>query len=281
MLLEENYMETGQIQKHPGGVPMKAILTILMTIIMTALLAGCATNNANDDKEVTMTTKTFDLKDFTRIEVGGAFEVDIARGDSFNITVTADDFPHVRVEALNDTLIIRRQGIEWFAPFHSRPRATVTLPVLTDLDISGASHGKFRDFQSGENLTVKLSGASHLEAVNISSGGLDVRASGASSLTGAIKTTQDAKFEASGASRIELTGTGANIVMKINGASKAELGDFPVQNANLDVSGASHALVNLNGRLDANVSGASKLFWSGTPVMGDIQSSGASNLRHK
>jgi hypothetical protein len=260
---------------------MKAFLAILIAIMTTALLAGCATNNATEDKEVIMTTKNFDLKNYNRIEVGGAFEVDIARGDSFHVTVTADDFPHVRVETLNDTLIIRRQGIEWFAPFHGRPKATVTLPILTDLDISGASHGKLRDFQSGENLTITLSGASHLEAVNISAGDINVRASGASSLTGEIKTTQDAKFEASGASRIELTGTGANVVMKINGASKAELGDFPVQNANLDVSGASHALVNLNGRLDANVSGASKLFWSGTPIMGDIQSSGASNLRHK
>ena len=90
---------------------MKAFLAILIAIMTTALLAGCATDNATDNKEVIMTTKNFDLKDFTRIEVGGAFEVDIARGDSFHVTVTADDFPHVRVETLNDTLIIRRQGI--------------------------------------------------------------------------------------------------------------------------------------------------------------------------
>jgi hypothetical protein len=228
-----------------------------------------------------METKDFELKDFTRIELDGAFEAEVTRSDSFRVSITADDFPHIRVEKRDHTLVIRRQGIEWFAPFHGRPRAMVTLPALKGLDISGASRGKFENFQSDDSLTVNLSGASHGEALNISAVKIDVKVTGASSLTGNIKAKKDAKLEASGASRIELAGTGANVVMKVNGASKAELSEFPVQNANLEISGASNASVNLNGRLDANVSGASKLFWSGSPIMGDIQTSGASNLRRK
>jgi hypothetical protein len=256
---------------------MKAFLAILMTVIVVALLAGC-NNNA---KEVTMVTKDFDLKGFTKIEVGGAFEVEITRSDSFKVSVAADDFPHIRVEKIDDTLVIRRQGIEWFAPFHSRPRATVTLPALTDLNISGASHGKFENFQSDDNLTATLSGASHIEARNVSVGKVEVKVTGASSLIGDIKASKDAKLEATGASRIELTGTGANAIMKITGASGAELSEFPVQNANLEISGASNAAINLNGRLDANVSGASKLLWAGSPIMGNIQTSGASSLQRK
>jgi hypothetical protein len=243
-------------------------------------------NNENispdiDVKETIMATKDFDLKGFTKIEVGGAFEVEITRSDSFRVSITADDFPHIRVEKRDHTLVIRRQGIEWFAPFHGRPRATVTLPELTELDISGASRGKFENFQSDDSLTVNLSGASHFEALNISAGRIDVKAMGASSLTGSIIATKDAKFEASGASKIELAGMGADIVMKVNGASRAELSEFPVQNASLEISDASKALVKLNGRLDAKVSGASNLLWSGSPIMGDIQTSGASSLRRK
>jgi uncharacterized protein (UPF0303 family) len=240
------------------------------------LLIGC---NNNNNKEVIMATKDFDLKEFTKIEVGGAFEIDITRSDSFGVSVTADDFPHIRVEEVDDTLIIRRQGIEWFAPFHNRPKATVTLPVLTDLIISGASQGKFENFQSDAGLTVILSGASHVEAGNITVGELEVKVTGASSFIGDIKAIKDAKLEATGASRIELTGTGANAVVKVSGASRAELSEFPVQNASLDISGASNALININGKLDAKVSGASNLLWSGSPIMGDIQTSGASSLR--
>jgi hypothetical protein len=228
-----------------------------------------------------MATKEFDLKGFTKVEVGGAFEVEIVQSDSFKVSVTADDFPHIRVEEVDHTLVIRRQGIEWFVPFHNRPKATVTLPALTDLNISGASRGNCENFQSDADLKVILSGASHVKARNITAGKTELKVSGASSLIGDIKAIKDARFEATGASRIELTGMGANIVMKVSGASRAELSEFPIQNANLEISGASNAFINLNGRLDANVSGASHLFWSVSPIMGDIQTSGASNLRRK
>jgi len=59
------------------------------------------------------------------------------------------------------------------------------------------------------------------------------------------------------------------------------LGKFPTQNADVEISGASNGTINLNGKLNADVSGASNLYWSGTPIMGDIQTSGASNLRRK
>jgi hypothetical protein len=254
----------------------KSLATLVMGITVISLV-GC-TNNA---KEVTMATKDYDLEGFTKIEVGGAFEMEITRGDSFKVSVTADDFPHVRVEKVDNTLIIKRQGIEWFAPFHSRPTATVTLPLLTYLDISGASQVNIENFQSDADLVLNLSGASHIKAINIAAGGLDLKVTGASTLTGHIKATKDAKLEASGASRIELTGAAANMVVKITGASKAELGQFPAQNADLEVSGASNASVNLNGKLNANVSGASKLLWAGSPIMGDIQTSGASSLKRK
>jgi hypothetical protein len=78
-----------------------------------------------------------------------------------------------------------------------------------------------------------------------------------------------------------MEGAANNITLKTTGASKAELGKFPTQNADVEISGASNGTINLNGKLNADVSGASNLYWSGTPIMGDIQTSGASNLRRK
>jgi len=228
-----------------------------------------------------MGTKDFNITDFDRIKIEEAFEFEISRSDSFKVSLAADDYSHLRVEKVGDTLLVKRQGIEWFAPFRSRPRVTVTLPVLKELNISGASHGKFENFQSKDSLTVIVSGASTVEAQNISSGKLDVKISGASRLSGEISAENDMKLDASGASKIELAGTAGSAEMTVSGASKVELGKFPVQAANMDVSGASNAFINLNGRLDANVSGASTLCWSGSPIMGNIQTSGASNLRRK
>ncbi len=265
-------------QENFGGIKMKGKIPIVLGFILVGgLLAGCRVNA----EEGHMTTREFNLTDFNKVEVGGAFQVEISQSDTFNVSVTADDFPHIRVEKSGDTLIIRRQGIEWFAPFHAQPRAKVTLPKLVELTVSGASKGTFSNFQSTDDLAVTVSGASHVEAVNIAAGYTTVEVSGAATLTGNIKSNNDSRFEISGASHVELTGGANNLKAKVSGASRVDLGQFPVQNADVEVSGASNGTINLNGKLDANVSGASNLYWSGTPIMGDIQTSGASNLRRK
>jgi hypothetical protein len=256
---------------------MKAITLAVAVIVILVLLTGCTTKI----EEEKMGTKEYDLQDFSKIEVGGAFEVEIEKSDTFKVSVTAGDFLHIRVEKSGDTLVIKRQGIEWFAPFNGRPSAKVAMPVLTGLNISGASHGKFDNFQSDKELSVTLSGASHAEARGISADNVNIKLSGASTLSGDIKSRKDVKLEVTGASKLDLAGAGTNAEMVVNGASKVELNGFPVQNAQLKISGASHALINLNGKLDANVSGASTLLWSGSPIMGDIQTSGAATLRAK
>jgi len=239
-------------------------------------LVGCDVN-----KESNMTNKEFNLSGFNNLEVSGAFDVDVVQSDSYNVNVSADDFAHIRVENVNGTLMIKRQGIEWFAPFHSQPKAVIAMPELASFTLSGASKGKIHDFNSTNNLSVSVSGASHLEAINVSAGDLKLDLAGAASLTGDIKASGDAKLQVTGASKLEMEGAANNITLKTTGASKAELGKFPTQNADVEISGASNGTINLNGKLNADVSGASNLYWSGTPIMGDIQTSGASNLRRK
>lgn len=247
---------------------------ILLSVLMVSLLTGC------DVKEGNM-TKEFNLDGFTKVDVGGAFDVEVAQADSFSVNVAADDFAHIRVEKVNDTLVIKRQGIEWFAPFHSQPKARISMPVLTDFTMTGASKGKIQNFNSANSLSVTVTGASHLEAVNISSGSLTTEVTGAATLTGDIKVNGDAKFEVTGASKLNLNGAANNITMKVTGASKIEFDKFPTQNADVEISGASNGSINLNGKLNANVTGASNLYWAGTPIMGEMQVSGASNMRRK
>jgi hypothetical protein len=225
-----------------------------------------------------MGTQNYEIRDFTRIEAGGAFKVRIERADTFQVTVSAEDLAHVSVEKAGDTIYIKRQGIEWLLPFHGPPVATIALPVLAGLRISGATECIVRDFQGDTDLEAEVSGASHVQAHNMTTGALNIRVLGASSFSGDIKARKDVRFEINGASKIELDGSGSNAKVTVCGASKAELAEFALQSASLDITGASNARVNLNGKLDANVAGASHLYWSGTPMMGIIRTSGASTL---
>jgi hypothetical protein len=76
-------------------------------------------------------------------------------------------------------------------------------------------------------------------------------------------------------------GTGANLTSTVSGASNLDLNNFQVANADLEVSGASHAVVNPTGTLNVNASGASSVQYVGNPTLGNIQTSGASNVNKK
>jgi hypothetical protein len=78
-----------------------------------------------------------------------------------------------------------------------------------------------------------------------------------------------------------LEGSADDMVADISGASSFKLDDFIVNNADIDFSGASSGTVNLNGRLDANLSGASRLWYIGEPTSTDINTSGGSTVSKK
>ncbi len=78
---------------------------------------------------------------------------------------------------------------------------------------------------------------------------------------------------------MQLEGSAGDLVVDASGASLAKLADFTVDNASVNLSGASNGTVNLGGRLDADLSGASSLGYIGEPTMGDIVLTDASNLK--
>jgi len=90
--------------------------------------------------------------------------------------------------------------------------------------------------------------------------------------------TEDVRFEVSGASRLTLEGDGGDLRLDASGASQVDLSDFRVDNADLEVSGASQVTVYVTGRLDAEASGASHVGYLGNPRMGRVDSSGASSV---
>ena len=213
-------------------------------------------------KEESMKTEEFNFGDFTRVEVGHAFEVEVVQSDSYSVSITADDnlFKNLKVSKEGETLKIGcSRHIGWRLR-RTRPRARITMPVLKGLQLSGATKGTISGFNSSEGFKLNLSGAS--------------------SVTGEI-TAGDAEFNFSGASSVELAGAAKNAVIEASGASHMELGGFSVHDAAIKLSGASRSTVKLDGTLNATLSGASKLSWIGNPIMGDIKTSGASTLSNK
>jgi hypothetical protein len=205
-------------------------------------------------------TKEYAFTNFTEIEIGSAFEFEIQQSSSYSINVTVDDnvMDYVQVYKDGQALKIRLGTLPGLRLVTLR--ASVTVPQLSGLTISGASRGTVSGFSSA--------------------GDLDVTVSGASRLSGDI-TAGNVEFDISGASRIQLEGSADDMIADVSGASRFDLDDFIVDNADVDFSGASSGTINLSGRLDADVSGASTLWYIGEPTSTAISTSGASTVSKK
>ena len=201
-------------------------------------------------------TQELSISDFTKIEAGNSFKVKITQAESFNVQVKADDnlVEHLDVRKSGDTLVIR------LAPFKSTRSATleasVFLPQLTGVKLTGASEGTVRGFALEGEFGAELSGASRLSG-DFRAGHTDV--------------------VMSGASLIDLTGSSASFSLKASGASSADLEDFSINSAEVDLSGASTATLNVKDNIGpVELSGASELIYLGDPAFRDFHTSGAS-----
>jgi hypothetical protein len=208
----------------------------------------------------TLVTEEFALTGFDRVDASHAFTVNITQGDDFSVVVSIDDnlAQYLRVEKQGSTLRIGLDPRRNYRNTHTT--AEVTMPELTGLELSGATHGTVSGFDSTEGLRVQVSGASHLNG--------DVQAG-------------DARFDVSGASHVTLSGSAGGLAIDASGASHVDLADFPVADADVEASGASTVTVNASGRLDARASGASHVKYLGSPSLGTVDTSGASSIEPK
>ncbi len=255
----------------------KILIAILIVgvIISGIILTSCDVVDLSE-KAGPVTTKNYDFKDFTGIDAGYSFEVTITQSDSYSVTITAGEnaFEHIDVHQDGSTLVI---GVNtWFFNWFVSPKLTVTMPVLKELGLSGASRGTVSGFHSLQDLKLHLSGASKLD-IDMGTGGFFAELSGASEMTGKL-VAASSEIKLSGASHVNLTGSGGNIKIDGSGASSVDGVSFTVNNAYIKFSGASHANLNINGRLDVDLSGASSVGYAGNPELGDINLSGASKI---
>lgn len=225
-------------------------------------------------------SQEMDLSDFERVNVGSAFQVEIRHDDGYRVTLEVDEkvLPYLRVVKEGNTLKI---GLERGVTLtgNATLRGILSLPNLTGVEASGASSVDVSGFRSTADLTIHASGASEISGA-IDGGNADFEASGASEIQ-LQSTVQDASIEATGASKITLNGSGQNLTITASGASPVDLAEFPAKDAKIEASGASNVTVQLTGTLDAQASGASHVYYIGSPTLGKVKTSGASSISQR
>ncbi len=103
--------------------------------------------------------------------------------------------------------------------------------------------------------------------------------SGVSRVTVSNLSNNSFKLDSSGASKMSVSGKTNFFEIDLSGMSRVEAASFQAEKVSVDASGASSAKVSVSRELSADLSGASRLRYKGTPDQIEKSISGASSLK--
>ncbi len=187
--------------------------------------------------------KSFDFKNFDKLEMGNAFNINVKQGSDFRIKAKGDsrDIEDLIVKVSSGELKI--YYTKWRIRRY-RMEIDIEMPTVKEIDFSGATTSFVEGFEDLAALKIDLSGSSN-----------------------ATVSAKARLYEVdlSGASELDLNGSGKEMEVDLSGASKLNAFDTLVDKATLDVSGASTCRVNVSEKLNIRASGASKVRYRGNP----------------
>jgi hypothetical protein len=105
--------------------------------------------------------------------------------------------------------------------------------------------------------------------------------SGASNAKVAKVKSDDLVIGVSGASKVTMEGSSKRLVGEVSGASSLSAEKLSAENVMIEASGASNGYVTATQSLTAEASGASTIYYSGTPKNLTEETSGASSIKRR
>jgi hypothetical protein len=250
-------------------------LVVIGCLVLT--LAGCV-NFGYIVGTGAIVDRTYDYQDFNEVQISSNFQFQITQSSTYGVSVSAHEniVEHLDIVQAGKTLRVNFKSGSYT---NTDVKVTITMPELDRLTASGASQGSAQGFKSSADFEASVTGASQTD-LNIETGAAKLDISGASKISGTLKAA-DTRINISGASRCEINGTAGSTRIDVSGVSHFDSPDFQMQNTDITVSGVSDANVNTLGDLSINASGASKVNYSDSPNLKNIQVSGASKINKK
>ncbi len=232
-----------------------ACISLLLLLVAT-LSFGCYNfpENRSTGKYI---KETRDVRDFSALDVGGAFKVVLSQGDVERLELEADEgeIGDIVTEVVGKELkIYMKPG--WKGNYHEMT-VYLTFKTLERAEFSGAAEVSGTGPLRFDGLALDVSGAAEIR--------LEMTAD-----------RIDADF--TGASEVAFTGKIGKGRFEISGASELDAENMEFGSLSMEVSGAADARVFVTEELYVEASGASTIRYKGNPrVAMDV--SGASSVK--
>ncbi len=236
----------GPRAQRPRTTPMSALTITLIVIIAVAAVAVIAIMAASGTSIIPgvvigsghSVTHQENFTGFTAVTVSSGFRFTITHSSTYGVNVTTDDNIFSYVQVTKTGNMLSVGLKSGYTYLSAPPKVEIKMPDVAQLDLSGGTSGTL----------------------------------------GGFALSHDFAATASGGSVVTITGAAPNLTLEASGGSRLNLPSFNATNAHVELSGGSQATINVNGRLDANLSGGSQLFYSGNPTLGNIDVTGGSTI---
>lgn len=215
-------------------------------------------------------TITPDLKDFSRVELRTAADVDITVGESFSVTVTADDelMEETEIIVRGDRLLIKRKNEDERRFFDWKSDGdmdvVITMPEIEEMQINGSGDTVIRGVDSDE-LELSINGSGNLD-VSGKSKSLDVSINGSGDIEMAEVDGGNVGASINGSGDIEIAGgVCQTIEIEINGSGNVVARDVECEDAEVNVSGSGDSIVFASNQITFDSHGSGEVEVYGKP----------------
>ncbi len=240
---------TGNIKTHMMK-QLRLLLIFSMAVVfqLSALAQDKDTRNVGDFDEIQM-------------RLGG--KVYITQGDKYEVILEGDqdDIDDVVTEVSRGRLVIknrRERSWRFWSNNSTKITAYITVKDLKGVFVSGSGDIIGKNQIKARDFTASISGSGDIE--------LDLEADYVNS-------------KISGSGNIELEGQTEKAKLSISGSGKYFAEKLVAGDYQISMSGSGRVSINLNGDLDARISGSGKVYYMGKPTRVNSSVSGSGSVR--
>jgi hypothetical protein len=231
--------------------PMKRRRSGMRLFLLLAALGGLVAAHAHGGKTVRgsgkVTNDARSVQGIRKVNAHGVGILLIEIGSGESLTVEAEDNLQAQIEATvrpDGTLDIGPKGDSDIQP--TRPiRYRLRLPHLDAVALSGATQAEVNGTVTTDDFALNLSGATSAKLSRVEADKLDIQASGASKVT--------------------LSGTVKRQKLDFSGVSQYHGFDLTSNEADVDASGTSKIELKAKDRLRVDASGVTQVRYKGKP----------------
>lgn len=205
-----------------------------------------------------------EVTSFEGINVNNAIHVFLSQGNEESVKVEADDnvVPYIQTKVKDRILHITLKGEEPIRNFSPKlpMNVYVTIKNLREIEANAAATVEGESAFQVETLELDISSAASLD--------LEVKG-------------ENIDMDISSAANVTLSGQINSMKAEVSGACKLDGTNLETLKANIDMSGASSATLKVKDELEYDVSGASRLTYSGNPRIYKAEITSAGSVKKK